>query len=153
MERSKALGLALGLAVGLWVGGLVFVAPTQAGLFDVIDEVDERIQKTEDKVDQTTGMKDSTERIKQKTGDMVPEREESSPPPPPGSRVEYFFESIEGGQKGISASRVADEVAKGRIQRDTLVWTEGMDDWTPASKVPALKSHFPARPPPLPGKR
>lgn len=33
---------------------------------------------------------------------------------------------------------------------DTLVWAEGMGDWTPAGKVPELKSLFPFDPPAVP---
>jgi uncharacterized RDD family membrane protein YckC len=36
------------------------------------------------------------------------------------------------------------------IQRDTLVWTEGLDKWTKAEDIPLLKEVLLATPPPLP---
>jgi len=41
-------------------------------------------------------------------------------------------------------------VADGRLRRDTLVWSQGLDDWRPAGQVPELAGHLAAVPPPLP---
>jgi uncharacterized RDD family membrane protein YckC len=37
-----------------------------------------------------------------------------------------------------------------KIQRDTLVWTAGLADWTKAEKIPVLQNLLIASPPPLP---
>ena len=52
-------------------------------------------------------------------------------------------------QKGpINESELKADLATNKIPADTLVWKEGMDNWTPANQVPA----FTFRPPPMPAK-
>jgi len=41
-------------------------------------------------------------------------------------------------------------VQAGQLNRDTLVWKQGMANWTAAGQVPELSSLFAATPPPLP---
>jgi hypothetical protein len=41
-------------------------------------------------------------------------------------------------------------ISRGELQRDTLVWFQGMAQWTPASSVPELSALFGSVPPPLP---
>jgi membrane protease subunit (stomatin/prohibitin family) len=48
----------------------------------------------------------------------------------------------------LAFAALAAEIARGRVSRETLVWTAGMAAWAPAAQVPALRSLFP---PPLPG--
>ncbi len=43
------------------------------------------------------------------------------------------------------------ELKTQNIKRDTLVWTEGLSEWTKAEFIPALKELFKAMPPPVPG--
>jgi len=43
-----------------------------------------------------------------------------------------------------------DDLKAKNIQRDTLVWTEGIDNWTKAEHIPLLKEVLRATPPPLP---
>ncbi len=51
----------------------------------------------------------------------------------------YFYIDISGKQKGtFSPEELRDE----SIKRDTLVWTNGMTDWKPASEVEDLASLF-----------
>ncbi|MGB1780133.1 MAG: GYF domain-containing protein [Longimicrobiales bacterium] len=38
------------------------------------------------------------------------------------------------------------------MTRETLVWTEGMAEWTAAGQVDAIATMFGATPPPLPGQ-
>jgi hypothetical protein len=45
---------------------------------------------------------------------------------------------------------VKDELARQGLGRETLVWSKGLPDWLPASRVPALLDLF-EQPPPLPG--
>lgn len=52
-------------------------------------------------------------------------------------------------QKGpINESELKAHLAGNQLPPDTLVWKEGMDNWTPANQVPA----FSFRPPPTPAK-
>ncbi len=43
-----------------------------------------------------------------------------------------------------------DDLKAKNIQRDTLVWTEGLDNWTKAEHISLLKDILRATPPPLP---
>jgi membrane protease subunit (stomatin/prohibitin family) len=77
----------------------------------------------------------------------------TAPPPIPGGVAWHV--ALNGQQQGpFSPQQVADGIAKGQIARDTLVWTNGMGEWTQAGNVPQLASAFstPASPPPLPPK-
>ena len=58
----------------------------------------------------------------------------------------------EGGQSvGPSTlAQLAQAVALGRINGDTLVWTVGMSEWSAASEVDATSRLFVPQPPPLP---
>jgi uncharacterized membrane protein len=52
-------------------------------------------------------------------------------------------------QKGpVNESELKADLAAGKIPDDTLVWKDGMDNWTPAKQVPA----FSFRQPPVPAK-
>ncbi|MBV6462021.1 MAG: hypothetical protein HJHJAOHD_02157 [Flavobacteriales bacterium] len=58
-----------------------------------------------------------------------------------------FYIAVNGQQTGPFT--IEDLKAK-NIQRDTLVWTEGLDNWTKAEHIPMLKEVLRATPPPLP---
>ena len=49
----------------------------------------------------------------------------------------------------ISLEELATAAGQGRVTPDTLVWSQGMRDWTPARQLPALAALF-TGPPPLP---
>jgi membrane protease subunit (stomatin/prohibitin family) len=73
----------------------------------------------------------------------------AAPPPIPGA-VTYFV-AVEGKQTGpFDMQALASQAALGRLTRDTLVWAQGMAQWTPAGQVTALASIFASVPPPLP---
>lgn len=59
----------------------------------------------------------------------------------------YFFVSASGQQVGPVAGEMLKE--KG-VTAQTLVWCEGMANWTKAADVPELKPLFRATPPPMP---
>jgi len=42
------------------------------------------------------------------------------------------------------------QAQNGQLTRTTLVWTQGMANWTPAGDAPALQALFASLPPPLP---
>jgi membrane protease subunit (stomatin/prohibitin family) len=74
---------------------------------------------------------------------------QGAPPPLPAQQLFHFEQAGQpAGPYPINALRQF--VASGQLTRDTVVWTEGMANWAPASTVPALQPLFSA-PPPLPG--
>ncbi|MFQ3576521.1 MAG: M48 family metalloprotease [Cytophagales bacterium] len=60
---------------------------------------------------------------------------------------QQFYIAVNGQQAGPFT---IDDLKAKNIQRDTLVWTEGLDNWTKAEHIPLLKDVFRATPPPLP---
>jgi membrane protease subunit (stomatin/prohibitin family) len=71
------------------------------------------------------------------------------PPPVPGSPV--YFVALDGKQTGpYDMDSLASQVISGKLDRQTLVWTHGMANWTPAGQVPALEKLFTETPPPVP---
>ncbi|HZZ41458.1 MAG TPA: SPFH domain-containing protein [Tepidisphaeraceae bacterium] len=73
----------------------------------------------------------------------------AAPPPLPASAS--YFVALNGQQSGPhDLSVLAAMVSKGDLSRDTLVWQQGMMNWTAASQVRDLANLFAAVPPPLP---
>jgi membrane protease subunit (stomatin/prohibitin family) len=72
-----------------------------------------------------------------------------TPPPVPAATV--YFVAVGGQQTGpFDMQALAAQAAAGRLTPQTLVWTQGMAQWTPAGQVPALAGILNAVPPPLP---
>jgi membrane protease subunit (stomatin/prohibitin family) len=72
-----------------------------------------------------------------------------TPPPIPGSAA--FFVAVAGKQTGpFDMQSLEAQAASGQLTRQSLVWTQGMPQWTPAGQVPALAGIFANVPPPLP---
>ncbi|MEM7416270.1 MAG: SPFH domain-containing protein [Gemmatimonadota bacterium] len=72
--------------------------------------------------------------------------------PPPIPQGPKFFAAIGGQQAGpFDAAAMAQQIASGAVTRETLVWTDGMADWTAAGQVDAVAKMFGSSPPPLPG--
>ncbi|MEC7242512.1 MAG: SPFH domain-containing protein [Myxococcota bacterium] len=85
-----------------------------------------------------------------------------APPPAPGSSPDNpvggpgtaparaFHIHLNGQQMGpYPIETLKQGVATGQFTRETMVWTDGMPQWTPAGQVPDLASLF--GPPPFPG--
>ncbi|HVT63703.1 MAG TPA: SPFH domain-containing protein [Mycobacteriales bacterium] len=73
----------------------------------------------------------------------------AAPPPLPG-QAGYFL-GINGQQVGpVTIAEMPARIASGELTRDTLVWREGMAEWTRAGDVAEVNAAFPAAPPPLP---
>jgi membrane protease subunit (stomatin/prohibitin family) len=71
-----------------------------------------------------------------------------TPPPIPGAA---YFVAIEGKQTGpFDLQTLTSQVAAGHLTQQSLVWTQGMAQWTPAGQVQALAGIFANVPPPLP---
>jgi membrane protease subunit (stomatin/prohibitin family) len=73
------------------------------------------------------------------------------PLPPPLPQSVSFFVAVNGAQQGpFDAASLARKASSGEISRDTLVWKQGMTQWTPAANVGELSSLFPPPPPQMP---
>lgn len=72
-----------------------------------------------------------------------------TPPPLPAASV--YFIAIAGQQEGPYEIKVIEQkIRDGAIQRDTLIWRAGMDEWASADQVTELVGLFANVPPPLP---
>lgn len=73
----------------------------------------------------------------------------SAPPAIPGAAT--YFVAVEGRQTGpFDTQALTSQAMTGRLTRETLVWTQGLSQWTPAGQVSALAGIFTNVPPPLP---
>jgi len=73
-----------------------------------------------------------------------------TPPPLPNASVTYFV-ALNGQQAGPFAMNVLKEmVLKNELTRETLVWKQGMSNWTAAGEVNDLSALFGSVPPPIP---
>ncbi|MBN1816642.1 MAG: SPFH domain-containing protein [Sedimentisphaerales bacterium] len=71
--------------------------------------------------------------------------------PPPLPQKNPFYLAINGQQHGpFEMEALKPYLQNGQLTRDTLVWCQGMANWTPASQVGDLASLFGSTPPPLP---
>ncbi len=82
----------------------------------------------------------------------TPHHQQSSggmpPPPPPMPKAPQYHVAIDGVSQGpFPMNTIVDYITKGTINKETLVWSEGMAGWTKAGE--ALASKFPSSPPPL----
>ena len=69
-------------------------------------------------------------------------------PPPILNNVAQYFVAMEGKSEGpYSLDTIYHSIANGRIDRQTLIWTQGMQEWAEASTV--LSDAFLQTPPPL----
>ncbi len=75
----------------------------------------------------------------------------AGPPPLPASASYYI--ALGGQQSGpFEAGSLKDRVTSGQVTRETLVWKQGMPQWTAAGLVAELKGLFENSPPPLPSR-
>jgi len=73
----------------------------------------------------------------------------SNPPPIPAEKTYYV--AIASHQTGpFTLSEIKHKIAAGDLNRDALIWTQGLSEWMIAGKVPELAQAFSKRPPPLP---
>src|SRR6266700_4375713 len=71
----------------------------------------------------------------------------AGPPPVPVA----FFVVVNGAQTGpYDMNTLSGKARDGSLTRDTLVWRQGMADWTAAGASPELQTLFGAVPPPIP---
>lgn len=81
----------------------------------------------------------------------VQQPQASAPAPPPIPASVTYYAALGGQQAGpFDPASLQAQVAAGSIKPDTLVWKNGMANWTPAKQVDELKPLFQQAPPPLP---
>ena len=72
-----------------------------------------------------------------------------TPPPIPGAAM--FHVAVGQSQTGpFDAGTLQQQISAGKITRDTLVWKNGMPQWSRAGEVPELAGLFANQPPPIP---
>ncbi len=72
--------------------------------------------------------------------------------PPPLPATNPYFVAVNNQQIGpFNRDELRQQAQSGQLSRDTLVWTQGMEKWTPAGQVAELDSLFAHMPPPIPG--
>ncbi|NLL29149.1 MAG: SPFH domain-containing protein [Bacteroidales bacterium] len=78
-----------------------------------------------------------------------PASQQQTPPPMPPA-IQYFV-AVNGQQTGPFTLQVLQQmVNEGKLNKETLVWTNGMPAWAPAGTVDALAAIFQSTPPPMP---
>lgn len=71
------------------------------------------------------------------------------PPPIPGAAA--WYAAVNNQQVGpLDEAGLKEKIAAGQISRQTLIWKNGMAQWTPAERVMELSNLFANVPPPLP---
>jgi membrane protease subunit (stomatin/prohibitin family) len=82
---------------------------------------------------------------------QAPHHQPATPPPLPEAAQRVWHVAADGKAAGpFGFEELRARVAAGSLTRASLVWTEGMKEWTKADEVEALGPLFAALPPPLP---
>jgi membrane protease subunit (stomatin/prohibitin family) len=82
---------------------------------------------------------------------MANQMGQSMTQPPPQGQAPQYFAGINGQQAGpFDLDGLRLQIQSGQITGETLVWPQGMAQWTPAGEVSMGAVLFPATPPPLP---
>ncbi|MBE7186711.1 SPFH domain-containing protein [Jatrophihabitans endophyticus] len=80
----------------------------------------------------------------------APQAAAAAPPPLPTPPAPYYL-AIGGQQVGpVPFDQLAARVASGELTAQTLVWQQGMPEWTPAANVGPVSGLLASAPPPLP---
>jgi membrane protease subunit (stomatin/prohibitin family) len=76
----------------------------------------------------------------------------NAPTPPPLPIASVYFVAVNGQQQGpYEMNTLQQMVRQGALNRDTLVWKQGMANWQKAAEVSEVSPLFASTPPPLPG--
>ena len=83
---------------------------------------------------------------------QAPQTGATPPPPPPVPPALTFHVVINGQQAGpYDLTSLKQMALQNQFTKETLVWREGMANWTAADQLSELKSLFGSIPPPIPG--
>ena len=70
--------------------------------------------------------------------------------PPPIPQTAMYYLVLNGGQAGpYDAHTIVESVRNGKISADTLIWKQGMPNWSKISQLSEFSSMFNC-PPPMP---
>ena len=87
----------------------------------------------------------------QQLGGQLSGKSAANAPQPPEVPQVMFYVAVDREKKGpYSQADIESQVVSGAVTSDTLVWTQGMENWQPAKEVAALKATLSRTPPPLP---
>ncbi|MFP4476947.1 MAG: SPFH domain-containing protein [Desulfatibacillaceae bacterium] len=77
--------------------------------------------------------------------------QQAPPGPPPLPTPVLYYVAVNGAQQGPYEPAAIQQMAgQGQLSKDSLVWCQGMANWTPAGQVPDLVGLFNQGPPPVP---
>ena len=80
---------------------------------------------------------------------QAPQQPGAAPPPIP--QATQWYAAVNGQQVGpLDDAALRQQVAAGAITAETLVWRQGMTNWTAANQVPEIAGLFASGPPPIP---
>lgn len=95
------------------------------------------------------GMQGGMQQVGGATPQQLPAAGAGQAPPPLPAAQPTFHVAVGGQSQGpYSAQQVAQAMAAGQVTPETLVWSAGMNGWTPAGQVPQLAAQL--GPPPVP---
>jgi len=88
----------------------------------------------------------------QQQGQNAPQQQSGAPAPPPVPPALTFHVVVNGQQAGpYDLNALKQMASQNQITKESLVWREGMANWTGAGQVPELSTIFASVPPPIPG--
>ncbi len=86
----------------------------------------------------------------QQQGSQQQQSTQNTTPPPPPPTVKFFL-AVNGQQQGpFDSATLKQMILQNQINKESLVWKEGMAAWTQAGQVAEIMSLFSTVPPPLP---
>lgn len=72
--------------------------------------------------------------------------------PPPLNQPMAYYVAVNGQQSGpYNDVALKQMIQQGMLKPDSLIWKQGMPQWSPASSVPEVAAMFTQGPPPIPG--
>ena len=75
---------------------------------------------------------------------------QSSAPPPLPTSVQWYVAAGDQRVGPLTPEQLQAQIQAAQVTQETLVWRQGMANWTPANQVPEFASMLGAGPPPLP---
>ena len=89
--------------------------------------------------------------MSQKLGETLSTSPTDEKPPPIADSAAPYYVAVDGEQTGpFDVDTLKSQISSGRLIRDSLVWTQGMENWARAGTVDSLAHLFQDIPPPLP---
>ncbi|MCK5356000.1 MAG: SPFH domain-containing protein, partial [Methyloprofundus sp.] len=81
----------------------------------------------------------------------APQASQTAAAPPPIPQQTQYFVAVNGQQSGpFNLTELQAKIKAATINRETLIWSQSLVEWTKACEVTELSAYFTAMPPPLP---